>query len=155
MSTDRLYLIHILECIERIEQYTASGYRSFQRTKMIQDAVLRNLHTLTESTQQLSEAAKDAHPEMDWQGISRFRNVVVHDYLGNSNSAIDSLEQAVALAPHDFIKRRKLGRQLLKHQQYARAQHHLRWCADQMPSDRSLRRDLQTCLHAGSTTLRR
>ena len=82
MRDDRLYLIHILECIERIEQYTASGYRSFQETKMIQDAVLRNLHTLTESTQQLSQAAKDAHPEVDWQGIARFRNVVVHDYLG-------------------------------------------------------------------------
>jgi uncharacterized protein with HEPN domain len=82
VRNDLLYLVHILECIERIEQYTASGYGSFRKTKMIQDAVLRNLHTLTESTQQLSKAAKDAHPEVDWQGISRFRNVVVHDYLG-------------------------------------------------------------------------
>lgn len=49
---------------------------------MIQDAVLRNLHTLTESTQRLSKAAKDAHPEVDWQGVARFRNVIVHDYLG-------------------------------------------------------------------------
>jgi uncharacterized protein with HEPN domain len=82
VKDDRLYLVHILECIERIEQYTESGYSSFRKTKMIQDAVLRNLHTLTESTQQLSETAKDAHPEVDWQGIARFRNVVVHDYLG-------------------------------------------------------------------------
>jgi uncharacterized protein with HEPN domain len=49
---------------------------------MIQDAVLRNLHTLTESTQRLSDAAKEAHPEVDWQGVARFRNVIVHDYLG-------------------------------------------------------------------------
>jgi uncharacterized protein with HEPN domain len=82
VSDDRLYLIHILECIEYIEQYTASGYRSFRETKMIQDAVLRNLHTLTESTQRLSNTAKDAHPEVDWQGVARFRNVIVHDYLG-------------------------------------------------------------------------
>lgn len=70
MSDDCLYLIHILECIERIEHYTESGYDSFREKSMVQDAVLRNLHTLTESTQRLSDAAKDAHPEVDWQGIA-------------------------------------------------------------------------------------
>jgi uncharacterized protein with HEPN domain len=49
---------------------------------MIQDAVLRNLHTLTESRQRLSDMLKDMHPEVDWYGIGRFRNVIVHDYLG-------------------------------------------------------------------------
>jgi uncharacterized protein with HEPN domain len=49
---------------------------------MIQDAVLRNLHTLSESTQRLSDALKDQHPEVDWTSIAAFRNVVVHDYLG-------------------------------------------------------------------------
>ena len=49
---------------------------------MIQDAVLRNLHTLSESTQRLSTELKDQYPEMDWASIAAFRNVVVHDYLG-------------------------------------------------------------------------
>ena len=79
MRDDRLYLIHVLE---RIERYTASGYDSFREERMAQDAVLRNLHTLTESTQRLSNAAKAVHPKVDWQGIARFRNVIVHDYLG-------------------------------------------------------------------------
>lgn len=82
MSDDGLYLIHILERIDRIQQYTASGYQSFRQETMIQDAVLRNLHTLSESTQRVSNALKDAHPEVDWPGIARFRNVVVHEYLG-------------------------------------------------------------------------
>lgn len=47
-----------------------------------QDAVLRNLHTLTESSQRLSDDLKTQHPETDWQGLSGFRNVLVHDYLG-------------------------------------------------------------------------
>jgi uncharacterized protein with HEPN domain len=46
----RLYLIHITECIERIESYTAPGHDAFLADTMIQDAVLRNLHTLSEST---------------------------------------------------------------------------------------------------------
>jgi uncharacterized protein with HEPN domain len=82
MKDDRLYLIHIGECIERIELYTASGQTAFQRDTLIQDAVLRNLHTLTESTQHMSDALKAAHPEVAWREIAHFGNVVVHDYLG-------------------------------------------------------------------------
>lgn len=82
MRDDRLYLIHITECIERIEHYTAPGHDAFISDTMIQDAVLRNLHTLAESTQRLSDALKDQHPEVDWATIAAFRNVIVHDYLG-------------------------------------------------------------------------
>lgn len=82
MKDDRLYLIHIMECIERIERYTASGRDAFFSDTMIQDAVLRNLHTLSESTQRLSAGLKDRHPKVDWYSIAGFRNVIVHDYLG-------------------------------------------------------------------------
>jgi uncharacterized protein with HEPN domain len=58
MKNDRLYLVHIIECIEKIERFTTEGKDSFLLDDKTQDAVLRNLHTLA------------------------FRNVVVHDYLG-------------------------------------------------------------------------
>ncbi len=48
----------------------------------LQDAVLRNLQTMSESTQRLSDATKASHPEIDWQRIVAFRNVLVHGYLG-------------------------------------------------------------------------
>ena len=48
----------------------------------LQDAVLRNLQTMTESTQRLSEVVKTAHPEIEWRRIAVFRNVLVHAYLG-------------------------------------------------------------------------
>jgi uncharacterized protein with HEPN domain len=79
---DQLYLIHITECIDRIERYTASGQQAFLSDTMIQDAVLRNLHILSESTQRLSGVLKDKHPEVDWASIAAFRNVIVHNYLG-------------------------------------------------------------------------
>jgi uncharacterized protein with HEPN domain len=82
VKDDRLYLIHIMECIERIDRYTASGQDAFFSDTMIQDAVLRNLHTLSESTQRLSDTLKDKHSEVDWFSIAGFRNVIVHDYLG-------------------------------------------------------------------------
>jgi len=82
MKDDRLYLVHILECIDRIERYTAEGKEAFMADEKTQDAVLRNLQVLSESIQRLSAGLKATHPEVDWRGISGFRNVLVHDYLG-------------------------------------------------------------------------
>ena len=82
MKDDHVYLIHIHECIERIERYTEGGVELFFSDTKTQDAVLRNLHTLSESTQHLSKTLKDSNPEVDWRGISGFRNILVHDYLG-------------------------------------------------------------------------
>jgi uncharacterized protein with HEPN domain len=82
MKEDRLYLVYILECIDRIETYTTTGKQYFFDDIKTQDAVLRNLHTLSESAQRLSEDLRVQHPEIDWRAIIAFRNVVVHDYLG-------------------------------------------------------------------------
>ena len=83
MKDDTLYLIHIRECIERIEKYTAEGGKdAFLASTLIQDALMRNLQIMAESTQRLSNTAKEAHPEVDWYKISGFRNVLVHGYLG-------------------------------------------------------------------------
>ena len=82
MKDDRVYLKHILRCIARIEEYTAGGRESFFASHLIQDGVLRNLQTLAESSQHLSEAVKASQPSVDWKGLAGFRNVLVHDYLG-------------------------------------------------------------------------
>jgi uncharacterized protein with HEPN domain len=82
MKDDRLYLIHMVECITRIEKYTSPGKEAFASDTMIQDAIMRNLHTLTESSQRLSEKLKETQSEVDWRALSGFRNVMVHDYLG-------------------------------------------------------------------------
>jgi uncharacterized protein with HEPN domain len=44
--------------------------------------VLRNLQTMAESTQRLSDVLRAAHPEIDWRRMAGFRNVLVHNYLG-------------------------------------------------------------------------
>lgn len=64
MKDERLYLIHISESIERIQQYTTSGEEQFFSDIMIQDAVLRNLQTLAESTTRLSDSLKSQRPDV-------------------------------------------------------------------------------------------
>jgi len=49
---------------------------------LVQDAVIRNLQTLSESTQKLSAELTAQHPEITWKAISGFRNILVHNYLG-------------------------------------------------------------------------
>jgi uncharacterized protein with HEPN domain len=82
MKDDRLYLIHIRDCIARIEQYIREGQTQFQNDTKTQDAVLRNLQVLAESTQRLSDGLKARHSEVPWRTIAAFRNVLVHGYLG-------------------------------------------------------------------------
>jgi uncharacterized protein with HEPN domain len=65
VKDERLYLIHIRECIARIEQYTAEGREAFFADTKTQDAVMRNLQTLAEATQRLSGDLKAAYPEVD------------------------------------------------------------------------------------------
>jgi len=82
VKDDKLYLIHITECLERIEQFVTEGKEVFVRDLKTQDAVIRNLQVLAESSQRLSETLKTAHPEVNWRGLAGFRNILVHDYLG-------------------------------------------------------------------------
>lgn len=83
MKDDRLYLIHIRECIERIENYLdKTNKQKFLNSSLLQDAVIRNLQILAESTQRLSDETKESLRDIDWYKIAGFRNILVHDYLG-------------------------------------------------------------------------
>ena len=82
MRDDTVYIRHIMESIRRIEENVAQGRENFLDSHTFQDAVLRNLQTLAESTQRLSDDLKAAHPEIEWHRIAAFRNILVHDYLG-------------------------------------------------------------------------
>lgn len=82
MKSDAAYFQYVLECINRIEHYINDGEAAFRTDTKTQDAVLRNLHTLSETTQRLSDEFRADHPDIPWRAISAFRNTVVHDYLG-------------------------------------------------------------------------
>lgn len=81
MKDDKLYLLHSLECIKKIEEYTKGGKATFMKTKMIQDATVRNLQIMTESTQHLSSDLKKRYAALPWRQLSGYRNILTHDYL--------------------------------------------------------------------------
>jgi uncharacterized protein with HEPN domain len=51
--------------------------------EVLYDAALRNLQTLSEATQLLPDEKKAAFSAIPWREISGFRNILVHNYLGN------------------------------------------------------------------------
>ena len=96
MKDEKLYLIHLGECIARIEQYVAGDREAWMRSTLIQDAVWRNLQTIGQSVRRLSSALRDAYPEVHWRAIIGLRNVLVHDDLGMN------LERIWAIVEHDM-----------------------------------------------------
>ncbi len=82
MKDTSVYLKHILECIRRIEENTREGRERLLTSHTLQDAVLRNLQTLSESAQRLPDSTRAKRPEIEWKRIAAFRNFLVHDYLG-------------------------------------------------------------------------
>lgn len=85
---DRVYVEHILSCISRIEQFTASGSDVFFGNGPEPDAVARNLQVMGESAKHISTEIRTRHPEVNWKGLIGLRNILVHDYMGIDSNAI-------------------------------------------------------------------
>lgn len=81
-GADDVLVSYMLECIDRIRDYSRNDRSAFFASKLIQDAVARNLQTFAESSQRLSETLKTREPSIPWRDIAGFRNVLVHGYLG-------------------------------------------------------------------------
>jgi uncharacterized protein with HEPN domain len=62
--------------------------QTFEASRPVQDAVIRNLQTLTESSPRLPEAIKATEPAVPWRELAGFRNVIVHGYLGIDVAAV-------------------------------------------------------------------
>ncbi|MBI2345621.1 MAG: DUF86 domain-containing protein [Deltaproteobacteria bacterium] len=82
MKNDRMYLIQIQECVQRIGEYTQNGKEHFLRTPLVQDGVVRNFEIIGETTKQLSQTLKDRYPDIPWKRVAGFRDVLIHDYMG-------------------------------------------------------------------------
>ena len=75
------YAWHVLDTIEKIRRIQQRG--DLTRDEILYDATLRNMQTLSEATQRLPDALKRSYPLIPWQQISGFRNILVHNYLGD------------------------------------------------------------------------
>jgi uncharacterized protein with HEPN domain len=88
------YAHHILDAIAKLRRIQARG--DIVTDEILYDATLRNLQTLSEATQMLPDELKQQYPDIPWREISGFRNILVHNYLGN----IDPLTVVAVVDQH-------------------------------------------------------
>jgi len=107
MSKDwRPYAYHILDAIERIRVIQSRG--DLTQDQVLYDATLRNLQTLSEATQLLPAELKAVYPDIPWHQISGFRNILVHNYLGNIDPQTVALVTSKHLQPLELAVRNML-----------------------------------------------
>jgi len=79
------YLAHILEAIERIEQYTEDMSEvAFLDNQMAQDAVIRNIEIIGEASNNIEKHYPDfadTNPELPLAFAYQMRNAVAHGYF--------------------------------------------------------------------------
>lgn len=82
MKDDRIYLLHILDAVQRVLDYTHDGRDQFMADTKTQDAVIRNIEIIGEATKQLSTDLRTAHPDIPWKQIAGMRDTLIHRYFG-------------------------------------------------------------------------
>ena len=63
-----------------IEYCKGYDYVAFANTKLVQDAVIRNLEIIGEAAKKLSSDFKNAHPNLPIKEAIGMRNLLVHEY---------------------------------------------------------------------------
>jgi uncharacterized protein with HEPN domain len=82
VKDDRVYLGHIRDAIDDIDEYTVVGRDAFMAERMRQDAVIRKLEIIGEAVKQLSSTTKGRCPDIAWKQIAGMRDRLTHGYFG-------------------------------------------------------------------------
>jgi uncharacterized protein with HEPN domain len=79
----KIFLKHILESIEKIEEFTKGIYRDeFFDLIQVQDAVIRRIEIIGEATKSLPDEFRERHEDVPWSEMARTRDKLIHGYFG-------------------------------------------------------------------------
>jgi uncharacterized protein with HEPN domain len=81
MRDDTERVRDIQEAIVRIEKYSVRGRQVFNEDELIQTWVMQHLQIIGEASNSMSDRFKSQHPEIPWQDMADFRNILVHEYF--------------------------------------------------------------------------
>jgi uncharacterized protein with HEPN domain len=85
---DTVYLLHILDAIGSIEEYTKGmSENEFLSNSMAHDAVVRQIEIIGEAARNVSDEFQEKHSKLPWGKMTGIRNKIIHEYF-NVNYAI-------------------------------------------------------------------
>lgn len=80
---ETVYLRHILDSIDRIEEYlTGIDEAAYYQHHLVQDGVIRQLEIIGEAVKNLSDEMRARYPQIPWQDIAGTRDKLIHGYFG-------------------------------------------------------------------------
>ena len=78
--TSNIFLDHILQSIELIEDYTKDITKEeFLSTDFIRESVIRRIKIIGESVKNMPSDFKDKYPEIPWETIANVRNTLENE----------------------------------------------------------------------------
>ena len=104
MKDDRLYLEHIREAIGKIVSYSACGPDELMRNTMVQDAIARNPEIIGQVTKRLSQQTRRRRPDIPYNDIARFRDVLIHHYMGVDPKRVCNVVETQLRALRDAVE---------------------------------------------------
>lgn len=86
---DIIYLRHILDAINQIEEYVAGLDReAFLTSRLVQDGVIRQFEIVGEATKNLSWKIRERYPDVPWKDMAGMRDKLIHQYFGVDIAAV-------------------------------------------------------------------
>ncbi len=82
LNNTKIFLLHIIESIEKLEEITTTTSKeSFLSSWILQDAILKNFIVIGEAVRNIDEEIKQKYPQINWRGAKSMRNFIVHEYF--------------------------------------------------------------------------
>ena len=79
----RLYCEDILESCNAILDFVEGlSFQTFCDDRKTYSAVIREFEIIGEAVGKLPESFKEKRPDVEWQDIKDFRNLLLHEYFG-------------------------------------------------------------------------
>ena len=80
---DLAYIDHIIDCIRKINEFSKGlTLTEFKKNELVQDAIIRNIEIIGETSKKISKDTKQTYYEIPWKEIAGMRDKLIHDYLG-------------------------------------------------------------------------
>lgn len=102
---DQIYLVHILNSIERIEEYTEGMEEDhFLSNNLVQDGTIRQIEIIGEASKNISKDLRDKYPQIPWSDIAGMRNRLIHHYFGVNIKAVwDTVKVDIPVLKNEIL----------------------------------------------------